>query len=748
MRFSDLVPAQDRPDGAVDVTRDSIETDNRTTDMLENDLRNAGFVRGLFDRKKQRVARTSRRGFLKGSVAAAGASVAAAASKLPGSPAKVAEAQGGVTGSYGYRIWTGQCPSFASEHNCEPGCGSTPVCTDCCTSNGFFRNDEAAGYRLFPGICNYGGPEPVDGWLWSYAAPCGGCSSIQYRCHDGYILNRSTDLWMPAICRAVVQCGGVVDNSPPDIQPIPTTPPQFVGPTATPLPSQVSCPPGYTVVNTGQGYICQANGSGPIPTPISVSPPAPGVQQCPEGFSLQNTAFGTLCVETIPQPVGGVPTTPPVAPSPTPVPPGGGPFYISGALESAIDNGGSVTIKGWVKGPTADPIDFRVKLDGSPAFVGLANAYRPDVGQVIANAGLYHGFEATINGVAPGSRQFCVYGVSGATELQLSCVVVNVAATATPTPLPPTSTPVPTSTPGPTSTPVVVPTPTATVSPPPGNSPNVALPPASSLSPNRPIGSVEVIRANTSGGGAFVSGWAGDADTGLSTVVVVSVDGVDVVRHHAALSRPDVASALPQLGNNTGYALNIPFNTSGTHTVCVSLVDRIDGTRYLSGCRSITGLITGSPVTSSPAPTPTPTPTPTPAPVPTAAPVPTLTPAPVPVATNGAEAPASIDYGAPVGALETLEATGSGTVRLIGWMYFPNDPALAAAFEVVVDGVTVGYGLADQTRTDVGDALDIGDFHGFDATFVATPGLSQVEIYATSGVGRTGLLSIRTVEIT
>jgi|GEM_PF-687183 len=743
MRFSDLVHAQERPEGAVDVTRDAIDTDNRSTDMLENDLRNAGFVRGLFDRKKQRVARTSRRGFLKGSVVAAGASVAAAAAKLPGSPAKVAEAQGGVTGSYGYRIWTGQCPSFASGHNCEPGCGSTPVCTDCCTASGFFRNDEAAGYRLFPGICNYGGPEPVDGWLWSYAAPCGGCSSIQYRCHDGYILNRSTDLWMPAICRAVVQCGGVVDNSPGPIAPVPPPPPIIAGPTATPLPSQVSCPPGYTVVNTGQGYICQANATGPAPAPIPTTPPAPVQQQCLPGYTLQNTAFGLLCVETEPQPVGGVPA-PPAAPAPPPAAPTPGPFYISGALESAVDNGGSVTIRGWMKGPTADPIDFRVKLDGSPTFVGLANQYRPDVGQVISNAGLYHGFEATINGVSPGRRQFCVFGVSGSVELELSCVMVNVASTAVPTALPATATPVPTSTPRPTSTPVVVPTPTAMVAPPPSGA-NVPLPSAASLSVNRPIGSVEVIRANTSRGGAFVSGWAGDADTSLSTIVVVSVDDVDVLRRHAKLSRPDVGNALPQLGNNTGYAINVPFATSGTHKVCVSLVDRIDGTRYLSGCKTVTGLITGSPLISLPAPTPTPEPTPT------AAPVPTLTPVAAP-ASAGAPAETAVadplEYGAPVGALEIMQAEGGGQVRLSGWMYFPDAPDVSAAFEVVVNGSTVGYGLADQRRSDVGDALDIGEFHGFDASFAAAPGLSQVEVYATSSAGRTGLLSIRTIEIT
>lgn len=741
MRFSDLVHAQERPDGAVDVARDAIETDKQSTDLMENDLRNAGFVQGLFSRKKQRLDRTSRRGFLKGSFVAAGASVAAAASKLPGSPAKVAEAQGGVVGSYGYRIWTGQCPSFAVGHNCEPGCGSTPVCTDCCTPGGYFRNDEAAGYRLFPGICNYpGGTSAVDGWLWSYAAPCGGCSSIQYRCHDGYVLNRATGLWMPSICRAVVQCGGVVDNSGVT-PPAPVQPPVVIAATPTPLPSQVSCPPGYTVVNTGQGYICQANAVvAATPTPMTVvgGPPTAVPQTCPDGYSLQETSLGTLCVQIVPAPPASTPV--PAPPQATPVP--SGPFYISGALESAIDNGGSVTIKGWVKGPTDSPIDYRIKLDDNPVFFGLTSAFRPDVAQVIPDAGQYHGFEATISGVAPGSRQFCVYGVRGESELRLSCVVVNVSSTAAPTALPATA--VPTTPPAPTSTAVAVPTPTATVASPPSAGANVPLPASASQSPNRPIGAVEVIRANTSGGGAFVSGWAGDVDTALSTIVVVAVDGVDVITHHAALSRPDVASALPQLGGNTGYALNVPFNTSGSHTICVSLVDRVDGTRYLSGCRSITGQATGAPLTSVPAPTPTPEPT--------AVPTPTPTPTPVPVAVAAAPAPTGdapvIEYGAPVGALETLQAEGGGTVRLVGWMYFPSAPDTAAAYEVVVDGVTVGYGLADQTRTDVGQALDIGDAHGFDATFVASPGLSQVEIYATSGAGRTGLLSVRTIEIT
>jgi len=651
MRFNDLVRATGRPDGAATIERGSIDTDTRSGDLPEDDFRNAGFVRGLFDGKQQRLARASRRGFLKGSAVAAGASIAAAAARLPRSPARMAEAQGSVTGSYGYRIWTGQCPSYATGQNCEPGCGPSTVCASCCDANGFFRNDEAAGYRLRPGACTYSGGA-ADGWLWSYAGQCGSCSSITYRCHDGLVLNAATGLWTNAICRSIVQCGG-------GVAPAPTAPPAPI-PTPTPLPSQVSCPPGYTVVNTGQGYICQPD----APTQIPTSTPVPTAD-----------------------------------------------FFISGAVESAVDNGGNVTIRGWIKGPGPEPIEYRVRLDGASAFAGTASGFRPDVRQGLAeNAGEFHGFEATINGVAAGRRQFCVFGVQGNVEKQLSCIVVDVAARPAATPLP-TTRPVPAATPRPTSTPVAVPTPTASVMPPPTSGLSVVLPPTAALSANRPIGSVEIIRANTSGGGAFVSGWAGDADTSLPAIVAVTVDGTDAATTAATLSRPDVAVAVPQLGRNTGYAVNVPFNTTGTHTVCVNLIDPVDGTRYLSGCRSVTGRITGSALRSIPS------------------------------------ADASPDTDAPVGAVEGMYAEGGGRLRVRGWLHFPHDDDQSVGFEVVVNGVTVGAGVADQPNHAISEALGIGANHGFDATFIVDPGSAEVEVYASSGDARTDLIELRSIEI-
>lgn len=662
MRFNDLVRATERPDGVATIKRDAIDTDARRTDIPENDLQNAGFVRGLFDRKHQRLARASRRGFLKGSVIAAGATVAAAAARLPGSPAQIAEAQGSVTGSYGYRIWTGQCPSYAIGQNCEPGCGPSTVCATCCDANGFFRNDEAAGYRLRPGACTYSGGA-ADGWLWSFSGQCGGCSSIQYRCHDGLVLNRTSGLWTRAICRSVTQCGG-------GVAPGPTTPPIAV-PTPTPLPSQVSCPPGYTVVNTGQGYICQ-----------------------------QNAPLPSVAVAT------AVPTSTPAA-NPT--------FFLSGAVESSVDNGGGVTIKGWIKGPTASPLSYRINMDGAAIFAGTANGFRPDVFQGLAaagNVGEYHGFEATIRGVSPGRRQFCIYGVDGSIEQQLSCVVVEVSAPAVPTALP--STPVPTATPRPTSTPVAVPTPTATVEPPPSPGLSVALPAEGAPTSNRPTGMVEVIRANSRGGGAFVSGWAGDADTSQAVIVVVSVDGTDVTSARATLPRPDVARALPQAGGDTGYAVNVPFATTGTHTVCISLVDPVDGSRSLAGCRAVSGRATGAALRSRPA-------------------------------ANGSSA-SPADAAAANGALEGVYAEGDGTIRVTGWLHVngSDDPT---EFEVVVNGRLVGSGIADKPHATIATALGIETHHGFDASFPAEAGLAQVEVYIAKDGAATDLLDMRTIEI-
>jgi hypothetical protein len=101
-----------------------------------------------------------------------------------------------------------RCPSYASDHNCSPGCGPSVVCRDCCQPGGAHKGyhhtlkSSNGRYRLRPNQCfgNY------DGWLWRYTGRCGGCQrGVLWRCHDGW--RRSTSgHWYKTICRWPVEC--------------------------------------------------------------------------------------------------------------------------------------------------------------------------------------------------------------------------------------------------------------------------------------------------------------------------------------------------------------------------------------------------------------------------------------------------------------------------------------------------------------------------------------------------------------
>ncbi|WP_283138964.1 hypothetical protein [Rhizohabitans arisaemae] len=100
----------------------------------------------------------------------------------------------------GYRILPYPCPSYATDHNCSPGCGPSRVCLDCCDIDGWHRR--RGDFRLRPNQCASG---VYDGWLWAYSGPCGRCrGGVTYRCHDGY--RRVGHWWSRTICRATVRC--------------------------------------------------------------------------------------------------------------------------------------------------------------------------------------------------------------------------------------------------------------------------------------------------------------------------------------------------------------------------------------------------------------------------------------------------------------------------------------------------------------------------------------------------------------
>lgn len=209
VRFSDLVGSERRPDTLdsryAPVERTPVDTDSYSN-QLTDDLSNNGFVSGLVDRRRGRRMKATRRGFLRGTIAAAAASTTLSAVQLFG-PARKVEAQGGVVGSYPRRILQ-FCPPYNANDNCQPGCGSSPICTDCCSSDGFFRNEPGNGYTLYAGGCGDG--DIADGWLWRFKGTCGSCSEIEYRCSDGYV---NTDQGpAPFICRTVTECVPLADG--------------------------------------------------------------------------------------------------------------------------------------------------------------------------------------------------------------------------------------------------------------------------------------------------------------------------------------------------------------------------------------------------------------------------------------------------------------------------------------------------------------------------------------------------------
>ncbi|MFI0793807.1 peptidoglycan-binding protein [Micromonospora rubida] len=105
----------------------------------------------------------------------------------------------------GYEIYAA-CPTYASDHNCSPGCGPSTIFADSCntsgTNIGFHKNDGVT-WMLRPNQC-YGGT--YDGWLWLYNGACGACTcSVERRCHDGY--KKTSSGWVKSICRWNTKCG-------------------------------------------------------------------------------------------------------------------------------------------------------------------------------------------------------------------------------------------------------------------------------------------------------------------------------------------------------------------------------------------------------------------------------------------------------------------------------------------------------------------------------------------------------------
>ncbi|MGS2616140.1 peptidoglycan-binding domain-containing protein [Micromonospora sp. LZ34] len=113
----------------------------------------------------------------------------------------------------GYDIY-GSCPSYASDQNCSPGCGPSPIFASACNTSGTyagFHKNDGTTWKLRPNQCYAG---TYDGWLWRYQGACGACAcSVERRCHDGY--RQTSSGWVRSICRWNTDCGCLTSVSWP-----------------------------------------------------------------------------------------------------------------------------------------------------------------------------------------------------------------------------------------------------------------------------------------------------------------------------------------------------------------------------------------------------------------------------------------------------------------------------------------------------------------------------------------------------
>jgi hypothetical protein len=105
----------------------------------------------------------------------------------------------------GYDIYGG-CPTYATDHDCSPGCGPSLIFADACrttsTPVGFHKSDGTT-WTLRPNQCH---AQSYDGWLWRYQGACGSCGChVERRCHDGY--RKTSSGWVRSICRWNTDCG-------------------------------------------------------------------------------------------------------------------------------------------------------------------------------------------------------------------------------------------------------------------------------------------------------------------------------------------------------------------------------------------------------------------------------------------------------------------------------------------------------------------------------------------------------------
>jgi len=600
VRFSDLVGVDKRPEDATAAIRTAVDTDTYLNELAA-DPRNNGFVSGLLDRRRAKRITASRRGFLRGTIAAAAATTAVGAASLFG-PARKVEAQSGVVGTYPRRILQ-YCPPYNRGDNCQPGCGSSPICTDCCGRDGFFRNDPGNGYTLYAGGCGDG--DIADGWLWRFSGKCGNCAEIEYRCSDGYV---KTDTGpAPFICRSVTDC--------------------------VPLP--------------------EGEEAGP---------------------ALVDAARDTN-------------------------------WRPAGSLELAVDQGGSVSLQGWISDGSGVPIQMRIRSNNQIVHLGTAAFARPDISTSRRGSSPNVGFGVSFPR-DPGEYEFCVDALQGPLTATIGCIRMTVGSggsvrgsgitgslrTATGQ-----------NTSGNSSA---------------GSSPagasaagEIVLPVRGAPSESLTLGAVQVIRRSGATTG-FASGWAGDPDVADAAFIEISVDGVSAALIRTDLPRPDVAAAISGLAPSTGFAVTFPLPAEATR-VRVVAVSPDDGRRQPLGFQDLGPTPQDAPDERDGRPT----------------------------ASGSATSTSDVVYGG----IDAVVITDAG-ISIAGWSFDPNDRDRVVAVRAEASGVEIvgETGLANPAARQI---YGVDASCGFELLLALPAGLHDLSVTAVGANGGATMIDQRTVAV-
>jgi hypothetical protein len=177
------------------------------------------------------------------------------------------------------------------------------------------------------------------------------------------------------------------------------------------------------------------------------------------------------------------------------------------------------------------------------------------------------------------------------------------------------------------------------------------------------------------------AGWAMDGHTSSPIRVLISVDGGAGASSPASIAYPTLGASFPGAGDNHGFSYTAAMSP-GTHTVCVTAVNDVNGTSRGIGCKSITVASTNT----------------------------------------------------PIGWLDRVSMVGT-TATAAGWAIDP-DTASPISVTMSVDGVVTGQPVAaSNAYPTLGTSYPgFGDNHGFSVSSILTVGKHTVCVTALNNV--------------